>query len=134
MYRFLADNAMDLITRHGTDGRIRFASPASQVMLGLAPESLVGLAPAALVHPDELKTIQKAFVEASYFGRSAAAEVRLKRADGEYIWTEMRCRPALPANGEAADIVAVTRDISERKMQEGALIDARDQAEEANRA
>jgi two-component system, cell cycle sensor histidine kinase DivJ len=134
MYRFLADNAMDLITRHGTDGRIRFASPASQVMLGRAPDSLVGLAPAALVHPEELKTIQKAFVEASYFGRAATAEVRLKRADGEYIWTEMRCRPALPTNGEAADIVAVTRDISERKMQERALIDARDQAEEANRA
>ncbi len=134
MYRFLADNAMDLITRHGTDGRIRFASPASQIMLGRAPESLVGLAPSALVHPDELKTIQTAFVEASYFGRAATAEVRLKRADGEYLWTEMRCRPAQPANGEAADIVAVTRDISERKAHERALIDARDQAEEANRA
>jgi cell cycle sensor histidine kinase DivJ len=134
MYRFLADNAMDLITRHGTDGRIRFASPASQVMLGCAPESLVGLAPSALVHPDDLKTIQTAFMEASYFGRAAAAEVRVKRADGDYLWTEMRCRPAMPVNGEAADIVAVTRDISERKTQERALIDARDQAEEANRA
>ena len=30
MYRFLADNAMDLITRHGADGRIRFASPAAR--------------------------------------------------------------------------------------------------------
>src|SRR5262249_38579271 len=29
MYRFLADNAMDLITRHSSDGRIRFASPAA---------------------------------------------------------------------------------------------------------
>ena len=134
MYRFLADNAMDLITRHGMDGRFRYASPASQIMLGRAPDTLVGLAPSALVHPDDLKIIQSAFMGASYFGRAATAEVRLKRADGNYLWTEMRCRPALPANGEGMDIVAVTRDISERKAQERALIDARDQAEEANRA
>jgi two-component system, cell cycle sensor histidine kinase DivJ len=134
MYRFLADNAMDLITRHSTDGRIRFASPAAQSMLGRKPDSLLGLAPAALVHPEDLKTMQNALVEASYFGRAAAAEVRVKRSDGSYLWTEMRCRPASPVNGAAADIVAVTRDISERKAQERALIDARDQAEEANRA
>ncbi|HTW36405.1 MAG TPA: ATP-binding protein [Rhizomicrobium sp.] len=134
MYRFLADNAMDLITRHSADGRIRFASPAALSMLGRTPESIVGLAPAALVHPDDLKTMQTALVEASYFARAAAAEVRLKRGDGSYLWTEMRCRPASAAKGEAADIVSVTRDISERKTQECALIDARDQAEEANRA
>ena len=46
----------------------------------------------------------------------------------------MRCRPASPVDGAAADIVAVTRDISERKAQERALIDARDQAEDASRA
>jgi cell cycle sensor histidine kinase DivJ len=134
MYRFLDDNAMDMITRHGTDGRLRFASPAAQIMLGRTPDSLVGLAPAALVHPDDLSTMQNALVEASYFGRAAAAEVRVRRSDGTYLWTEMRCRPASPAKGEAADIVAVTRDISERKTHERALIDARDLAEAANRA
>ena len=40
--------------------------------------------------------VQAAFVEASYFGRAATAEVRLKRTDGSYVWTEMRCRPATP--------------------------------------
>jgi cell cycle sensor histidine kinase DivJ len=134
MYRFLADNAMDLITRHSADGRIRFASPAAQAMLGRAPATLVGLAPSALVHSDDLKIMQAAFVEASYFGRAATAEVRLKRADSGYLWTEMRCRPAAPVKGEAADIVAVTRDISERKAQEIALIEARDAAEGANKA
>ena len=134
MYRFLADNAMDLITRHGADGRIRFASPASESILGRAPDTLLGAAPSALAHPEDLKLLQSAFVEASYFGRSASVEVRLKRGDGAFVWTEMRCRPASPVNGEAADIVAVTRDISERKAQEKALIEARDLAEEASKA
>jgi cell cycle sensor histidine kinase DivJ len=134
MYRFLADNAMDLITRHAPDGRIRFASPASQTLLGILPDALVGHAPSALVHSDDLKTMQAAFVEASYFGRAAAAEVRLRRALGDYVWTEMRCRPAAQTDGRAGDIVAVTRDISERKEQERALIDARDLAEQGSRA
>ncbi|MBI3676903.1 MAG: PAS domain-containing sensor histidine kinase [Proteobacteria bacterium] len=134
MYRFLADNAMDLITRHSADGRIRFASPSSLAMLARAPESLVGLAPSALVHADDLKIMQAAFMEASYFGRAANAEVRLKRADNRFVWTEMRCRPATPVDGKPADIVAVTRDITERKRQEMALIEARDAAQEASTA
>jgi PAS domain-containing protein len=35
MYRFLADNAMDLITRHSADGRIRFASPSALALLAV---------------------------------------------------------------------------------------------------
>jgi cell cycle sensor histidine kinase DivJ len=134
MYRFLADNAMDLITRHSSDGRIRFASPAAQTILDLTPGDLIGLAPAALVHPDDLKAMQAAFMEAAYFARSAAAEVRMRRRDGSYVWAEIRCRPAAPVHNEATDIVAVTRDISERKAQERALIEARDLAESASRA
>ena len=134
MYRFLADNAMDLITRHSSDGRIRFASPAALALFGRVPEDLIGLAPAALVHPDDLKTMQSAFMEASYFARPATAEVRLKRADGSFPWAEIRCRPVPKPNGEAADIVAVTRDITERKAHERALIEARDLAEQASRA
>ncbi len=134
MYRFLADNAMDLITRHSADGRIRFASPAADALLGRAPESLTGQALSALVRPEDLKILQAAFVEASYFGRAASAEVCLRHAGGHYVWTEIRCRPAAPVRGEAADIVAVTRDISERKAHERALVEARDNAQEASRA
>jgi cell cycle sensor histidine kinase DivJ len=46
----------------------------------------------------------------------------------------MRCRPAQAAEGKPADIVAVTRDVSERKAYERELIDARDMAQEANKA
>ena len=134
MYRFLADNAMDLITRHSADGRIRFASPAARALFGRAPEELLGSAPSALVHPDDLKAMQAAFMEASYFARPASAEVRLKRADGSHVWAEIRCRPVPKANGEAADIVAVTRDITERKAYERQLIEARDLSEQASRA
>jgi cell cycle sensor histidine kinase DivJ len=134
MYRFLADNAMDLITRHSSDGVIRFASPATSALLGLMPDEIVGLAPASLVHPDDLQALQAALMESSYFGRSGAAEVRLRHRDGHYVWAEIRCRPAQISEGEPADIVAVTRDIAVRKSQEKALVEARDAALDASRA
>jgi two-component system, cell cycle sensor histidine kinase DivJ len=134
MYRFLADNAMDLITRHSSDGRIRFASPAAQAILDMPPQELLGIAPAALVHPDDLRRTQNAFMESAYYGRAASAEVRMKRRDGSYVWVEIRCRPAPAGRGASSDIVAVTRDITERKAQERELIAARDAAESANRA
>ncbi|HSC18779.1 MAG TPA: PAS domain-containing sensor histidine kinase [Rhizomicrobium sp.] len=134
MYRFLADNAMDLITLHEGDGRILFASPAAQGLLGRAPESLLQIAPASLAHPEDTRAMQRAFAEASYYGRAGVAEVRLKRTDGSFVWTEVRCRPAEQVPGGPSEIVAVTRDITERKAQELALIEARETAESASRA
>ncbi len=134
MYRFLADNAMDLITRHSSDGRIRFASPAAYALLDLPPQELIGAAPASLVHHDDLQAMQAAFMASAYYGRAASAEVRLRRRDGSFVWTEIRCRPAPSATGQGSDIVAVTRDITERKAHERELIEARDLAESANRA
>ena len=129
MYRFLADNAMDLITRHASDGRILFASPATMALLGRAPEELAGQALVSLTHPDDRDAAQAALIDASYFGRDGAAEIRLRRRDGGYVWAEFRCRPA-----QGGDIVAVTRDISARKGQERALVEARDAALDASRA
>jgi two-component system, cell cycle sensor histidine kinase DivJ len=79
--------------------------------------------------------VQAAFMESAYFGREGAAEIRLRHGSKGYVWAEMRCRPAAPrTKGAPAEIVAVTRDISERKAQERALIEARDVAMGASRA
>ena len=134
MYRFLADNAMDLITRHSPDGCIRFASPASLALIGRLPEEINGMALASLAHPDQVDAVQAALMEASYHGRAGTAEVRLKHKDGHFVWAEIRCRPAHVGQGEPADIVAVTRDISRAKEQEQALVEARDEALAASRA
>jgi cell cycle sensor histidine kinase DivJ len=134
MYRFLADNAMDLITRHSSDGRIRFASPATLALLGRLPEEITGLAVQSLAHPDDLSAVEAALADSSYHGRAGSAEVRLRHRDGHFVWTEIRCRPAQMGLGEPADIVAVTRDIAERKGHERALVEARDAALDASRA
>ena len=133
-YRFLAENAMDLITSHTPEGRINFASPASLPLLGFTSSELAGHAMADFTHPDERAAIARAFEEASRSGRAASAEVRLKRKSGGYVWTELRCRPAGTTEAGVRGVVAVTRDITERKAHERALIEARDLAEDGSRA
>jgi two-component system, cell cycle sensor histidine kinase DivJ len=134
LYRFLADNAMDLITRHSSDGRIRFASPAALTLLGYAPEELQDLTFTTLAHPQDADAVQAALIASSYFGRAGAAEVRLAHKGGHHVWMEIRCRPAQASMGAPSEIVAVTRDIAQRKRQEQALVEARDQALAASRA
>ena len=41
-YRLLAENAGDLILRQDPEGTILYASPASQTLLGLEPDRLIG--------------------------------------------------------------------------------------------
>ena len=71
-----------------------------------------------------------------------SVEFRVKRlhegseAGIEFVWVEMRCRPLEQAAGVTTmpEVVAVMRDVSERKMQEQALEAARAESERANAA
>jgi cell cycle sensor histidine kinase DivJ len=134
LYRFLADNAMDLITRHSSDGRIRFASPATVALLGRVPQELDGSTLTELAHPQDVMAVEAALMESSYHGRAGTAEARLRHAGGHYVWAEIRCRPAQMGLEGPAELVAVIRDISDRKRQESALVEARDAALAASRA
>ncbi|HEY3638362.1 MAG TPA: PAS domain-containing sensor histidine kinase [Rhizomicrobium sp.] len=133
-YHFLAENATDLITRHASDGRVLYASPAARHLLAFEPASLEGLELSALVHRDDFERVRDAIGEATFLGKPTNVEARFRRGDGSFVATEMRCHPAAGKGGRTSDVVAVTRDIAERKVQEQALIAARETAEEENRA
>ena len=67
--------------------------------------------------------------------RSVEFRVRRDAARGEsaaeFIWAEMRCR-ALDQASADAEVVAVIRDVTDRKLQEQALEQARNAAEQAD--
>ena len=54
----------------------------------------------------------------------------------QFVWVEMRCRALDQAEGESGEreVVAVIRDVTERKHQEEAVEEAREEAERANAA
>jgi cell cycle sensor histidine kinase DivJ len=143
-YRLLARNMTDVITRHGRNGSVTFVSPAAKPLFGGQVAELHGCGLFERVHVADRPAYLTALSDSAMFGESRSVEFRVRReqpdAHGtQFIWIEMRCRPlnrTLSDSAEMGDreVVAVMRDITERKMQEQALEDARAEAERANAA
>lgn len=140
-YRLLARNMTDVITRHGRNGAVLFVSPAAQTLFGARVEDLMVHGLFDRVHVADRPAYLSALADAAQ-GEQQSVEFRVKRPHGdddsgiEFVWVEMRCRPFEQTAGGTAEreVVAVMRDVSDRKMQEQALDAARAESERANAA
>lgn len=142
-YHLLARNMSDVISRHGRNGNVAFISPAVEAMTGVPVARLMGHGLFDRVMVADRPAFLTTLADAANRGIPGSVEFRLRREHdgtdrsargGEFIWVEMRCRPLAPgqvATGEP-EVVAVMRDITERKNQEEALLRARQEAEAAN--
>jgi two-component system, cell cycle sensor histidine kinase DivJ len=139
-YRLLARNMSDVISRHRRNGAVQFISPAAETMLGTQVARLLGHGLFDRVHVADRPAYLTALSDAARGGEAGGVEFRLRRdshrGGADFIWVEMRCRPLDPAPGTAdtpdAEVVAVMRDVTDRKMQEQALELARAAAERAD--
>ena len=59
----VAETARDLIMEMDGEGRLLYASPTLEPLLGYAPEELQGTTPFYLVHPDDVESIVGSFLE-----------------------------------------------------------------------
>ena len=144
-YRLLARNMTDVITRHGRNGGVLFVSPAAEALFGARISDLHGHGLFDRVHVADRPAYLTALADAAALGEACSVEFRARhdtadpRAGAQFIWIEMRCRPFDAIYGEAVpseqrEVVAVMRDITQRKVQEQALLGARAEAERANAA
>ncbi|HEV7462331.1 MAG TPA: PAS domain-containing sensor histidine kinase [Methyloceanibacter sp.] len=141
-YRLLAENATDMITRHDENRRVVFASLGAQQLFGEPAQKIIGDGLFERVHDADRPAYLTALSRCYANSEPIAVEFRVRRAGAaapaRYVWVEMRCRPMRPQDGTAVErrpsIVAVTRDISDRKAQEAELTRTRDEAESASRA
>jgi cell cycle sensor histidine kinase DivJ len=146
-YRLLARNMSDVISRHRRNGAVQFISPAVEAMLGIPLPRLLGHGLFDRVHVADRPAYLTALSEAARGGEARSVEFRLRRdapKGGErghhqdFIWVEMRCRPleqpSPAATAADAEVVAVMRDVTDRKIQEQALDLARTAAEQADAA
>jgi cell cycle sensor histidine kinase DivJ len=140
-YRLLARNMSDVISRHRRNGAVQFISPAAEALLGTPVSRLLGHGLFDRVHVADRPAYLTALSDAARGGEACSVEFRLRRdtprarGAADFIWVEMRCRPL----GEAAtptasdcEVVAVMRDVTDRKIQEQALDLARTAAEQAD--
>jgi two-component system, cell cycle sensor histidine kinase DivJ len=146
-YRLLARNITDVITRHGRDGAVLFASPAAESLFDARITELQGHGLFERVHVADRPVYLTALGDAAALGETGSVEFRVRRdgidADGrrvtEFVWVEMRCRPFEQANMDASDsdrreVVAVSRDVTLRRQHQQALSEAHEEAERANAA
>jgi len=136
-YRLLARHMSDVVSRHRKNGAVQFISPAAEAVLGTSAAGLLGHGLFDRVHVADRPAYLTALADSAHGGEGRSVEFRLRR-DGkghssDFVWVEMRCRPleqgAASADGE---VVAVMRDVTDRKMQEQAVQEARAAAERAD--
>ena len=140
LYRLLVDNVSDMITRHDEKGRVLFASLGAKQLLGEPTQKVLGDGLFERVHVADRPAYLTALSQCLANNEPTAVELRVRHAGGietaRYVWAEMHCRPMRGAHGaglKRLSIVAVTRDISDRKNQEAELVRTRDEADSANR-
>jgi cell cycle sensor histidine kinase DivJ len=146
-YRLLARNMSDVISRHHRNGAVQFISPAAEAMLGTPAARLIGHGLFDRVHVADRPAYLTALSDAARGGEARSVEFRLRRdlprgrergqnGQVDFIWVEMRCRPLEQAMdvtaAPEAGVVAVMRDVTDRKLQEQALDLARTAAEQAD--
>jgi len=115
-YRLLADHATDMISRHDAAGVYLYASPACRLLLGYEPEELIGRNAYEFYHAEDLVTIRTNHDTIFKQPTLTTVSYRLRHKHGHYIWVESTCKSIGNAQMESIDeIIAVTRDITERK-------------------
>jgi diguanylate cyclase (GGDEF)-like protein/PAS domain S-box-containing protein len=112
-YAALVQNASEFVSVLDEGGLIRYASPSTIRVLGLAPETLVGRPSGELIHPDDLEVVSSWFQRAHSTGDAAPATYRVRAADGSYRWVEGIITD-LRGDPNIAGILVNGRDVTER--------------------
>jgi PAS domain S-box-containing protein len=107
----------------GSHRRYVATNPAFQKMTGYSGAELRQLSPIDITHEDD-QAVTDAIIAANAAGDARRIEKRYRRKDGGVIWAEVGAFLA-PGAGSAPFLAAVAIDITERKLAEEALKDAR---------
>ncbi|HEY6861135.1 MAG TPA: PAS domain-containing sensor histidine kinase [Pseudolabrys sp.] len=131
----LAHAMTDGIVRHGRNGSVLSVSPAAEALIGVQANRLLGNGVFDQVHVADRPAYLAAIADAATLNEERSVELRIRRGAGvqhagQFAWIEMRCRPRDPVANER-EVVAVLRDIGERKSQEHAIEIARLESERA---
>lgn len=121
-YRLLAENSTDVVSAIRPDGIIQYVSPACRDAMGYEPEEIVGRSLYEFIHPDDVAPAAREFARALEHGRLEVISVRARHADGRYAWYESTVKAVRDdATGRVRQIIASSRDISQRKAAERQL-------------
>lgn len=121
-FRLLAENSSDIVSRLDVKGRRLYVSPAVERVLGRPVADLIGRSVLDDVAPADLPGVQEAMARLRAGESEVRVEYRALRPDGLMVWLETSARATLNLrSGEPDGVVAVARDVTERKALEERL-------------
>ncbi len=130
-YRLVADNVNDMIwlmdIRHR---RFSYISPSVERMRGYTPAEVMEQSLEEILTPASyekaVKTLSRELAEdkGKDPDRSVSMELEQYRKDGSTMWTEIAASVVRDDDGRPIAVLGVTRDISERKKTEAALLES----------
>ncbi|MCS6759328.1 MAG: PAS domain S-box protein [Candidatus Devosia euplotis] len=142
-YRHLIEHVQDAVIRFSSDGEVLLASRSSETLFGCRRYELTGSGLGDRLHVMDRPTYLTAFADANQGGKYRSIEVRIRQDDPHattsiprYVWVEISLSPVIdPAStGLRHEAVSLLRDITGRKDNEAAMMEARRSAEEASSA
>src|SRR5581483_5224668 len=114
-FRALIEHSSDAVALLTQEGIFTYASPSSERVTGYAPEELIGGSAFALLHSDDLASVQQkvgALLEEP--GAFVTMEYRVCHKNGSWRWMEGTATNLL--HDQAIESIVVNfRDIQERK-------------------
>jgi PAS domain S-box-containing protein len=116
IFSILVENSTDMLVLSTPDLRRLYVSPSCSEVLGYSSAELLGQTPFAIVHPEDRDLVAAVFATLTPDHPTANVAWRGLRPNGEFRWLETTYR-RLP-DGR---IVAVVRDIQQRKAAEEQL-------------
>jgi len=130
-YKGLVDAQGDAIFRRDAQSRLTYGNDAFFRLFGLNPTRALGYPFAPEPHPQSRAPVFGSFLESGQLRARFDQHVKTARGYRWIAWEDFAVRDS---HGRLVEVQSVGRDITDRKTLEGALTEARDNAEEASRA
>jgi len=130
-----AEQSYDIIWTMNLDGGFTYISPSMKRLVGYSPEEFIQLPMEQWVTSESLAVVEHSLAEAhanvaagkpiDFRGR----EIEHRHKDGSTVWVEVTAVAIYDHDGRFLEIFGITRDISERKCAEAAMLAAKEQVE-----
>lgn len=99
----------------GPDGSLHYANRAGLAVLGLQRGELPGQSWRSMLHAEDVGVAEAGLAQLSPDKPLVEIEARVSSAQGAVVWGYFSCRGLFDARGQLVEILAIGRDITDRK-------------------
>lgn len=122
LFRMIAEHSSDMVAWQVVeDSTFWWVSPASETVLGVEPDALIGTRADDRVHPEDRATMAE-FLRTAAAGqhRALPVTVRMRHCDGQYRWIEITAHVLESTAPGPVQMITGHRDITDRVLAEHA--------------